>query len=550
MRPGLLSRHTAVTDYENNETPEVRQANVLNRIPQLVRQYFGFDLMPFHKKVLDMLFSGGMMVINLPTEHGKSTLCNVVFPILSLMNDPNRAHIICCTNIREAKRWLATVERHLTTNEALLRDYPWVAKPTRVQGRAWSKTELTVVGRTDISNANPSLIAIGQGSGDIRGRRGLFIGDDLEGNEAMYESERERLYDWFTLEAMRSYEDIQRVKRPLLAVVGTPFDPDSIYFRLGGDSQFSVYRQPYKYESGRLIWPSKRDKIAALRRRWTTKQFQIAMELSPLGDGDLLSYETIQQHTHALTPQTSDQSPIYVSIDPASGSRHRRADYCGLAVVRIEWGQEPLPQVAVLEAYKVRDEAIEQVKEAARLARRYGRLTKPAPVIVEVNAMQRVYRQLFKHFAPDIPVIGHYTNDRNKHDEQMGLTVLKTLVREGRLKLVSPEGRDHQSEGMRSLVHEIRDLGSSKNDHISCAVWFVLYHTFQQVRNRALPRAAQRTASSYQYDEASGRWLYKPTVASLEAEDRQRRMDVYQRPGGKSMYSVIDLSRFRAKPAG
>jgi cytochrome oxidase Cu insertion factor (SCO1/SenC/PrrC family) len=284
---------------------------------------------------------------------------------------------------------------------------------------------------------------------------------------------------------MRSYEDTSKTPRPLFANIGTPYDVDSIHFKLIETGEFTLFRQPYKYDSGRLIWPAKKDKISKLRHTWDDRQFAIAMELNPKGDDNsVLSAAEIMTLGHETEAKLQKETATFVSLDPASGSRKRRADYAGLAVVRIEWTQgEPLPKVEVLEAFKIRDEAIYQVQEAAALARRYN-----CPVVAEVNAMQKVYKGLFQHFAGDVRVIQHYTTAKNKQDNQMGLTVLKTLLRNGRFKMLSPDGQTRQTEGMKALVRELRDLGTGAHDHICCAVWFSVWYMFQRVRNRNLPK--------------------------------------------------------------
>jgi hypothetical protein len=472
-----------------------RMAQVPKRIKRLVYDYFGFTLQPFHDDILRLMFEGGFLDVMLPTEHGKSTIANVVFPVLSMMADPDGAHILCCTNLDDAKSWLARIKDKLESRNdprtaALLRDYPWLEKPEGGNKR-WGATEITIAGRSDVNNRNPSVLAIGRGADSIRQRRGKFIGDDLEGKGAVREKAREELWSWIRLEAMRTIEDVAVQPRRLFLNVGTPFDPDSIHIRLAelkyknGNAVFRVYRQPYKYDSGRLIWGQKRQKIEELRGLWDDEVWAIAMELNPKGLNPFaMGFREVQQQTGIPKPELAASTWTFVSLDPASGSTHSRADYCGVAVERVKW--EPdwmLPVCEVVEAYKYSDEAIAQVTFCLELAEKHR-----CPIVVEKNAMQKIYKGLFRHLArqlraggqlhwfdPEQHVYEHYTSQGNKADPRVGVSIIKTLARVGRLKIVD-------SEGGRTLQREIANLGTGGHDHIAMATWFPIRYVYDHRR--------------------------------------------------------------------
>jgi intein/homing endonuclease len=945
----VLSGVPALLRYRT-QTEEELMAAVPRRIPQLVQQYWGYSLMPFQRRILELLFTGGYVDILVPTLHGKSTLCDVVFPILSLMHNPNGAHIICCTNHQDAKRWLLLIKQKLESSafdprsSELLRDYPWLAKP-KGGLKKWSTTEITIDGRTDIDNPNPSVFAIGRGSDDIKGRRAKFVGDDLEGKGAVRETARAELWDWMTLEAMRTIENRAIEPRRLFANIGTPWDPDclgaetpvqmangerrriadvqvgdqvlaltprwrlapaevthrgvktkpvfrvslktglkleasadhrvltwkgwqrieglrpgdyvtmvrrlpvqggdlteddalllavwlaegtkrghsysftntnpeivsavkvvaqrrgwdirqggaamyrvsarrqhsgdtpnnllrrygcwglatdtirvpaavfratdavvavflaaligcdgsvnrahrsvsygsvseamvrdvqalllrfgirssishgwrrhdriipslgyqpktnyeswlvtigsgegleqlalrvgilgkgealreivaklvlrkerketfsgfppgwfkdvgvpyqykregvhvlrgksdagwthakveraavlthneplrdmatgdvtwlqvtgvtyqgeqecydlevaeyrnfiadglvvhnSIHFRLAdltdgrtGEQVFTVFRQPYKHESGRLIWPLQGPRIDELRQAWKedTRQWQIAMELNPKGDNPFaLTLKEIQDHSQAagLNP-VKEAVAGFVTLDPASGSKNARADYAGIAVMEIRWPpSEMLPFVKVTQAYRYTDEAFPQVLYAADLSRQCG-----YPVVVEMNAMQRVYKGLFQRLAPDVKVIPFYTTEANKFDKRMGLSVLKTLARSDRLAICD-------SEGGQTLMREIRDLGTGAHDHLAMAVWFPISFVYQWHRRQARRKQVVSTSPARGYQPLVGRRTlrivtpFQARTGSPFAEPPDERLLVDTHPG-------------------
>jgi hypothetical protein len=522
-------------------TEEKLRAAVPKRIKQLVADYFGFALMPFHNDVLTYMFEGGYLDVQLPTEHGKSTICDVVYPVLMWMHDPDAAIILCCTNLDDGKSWLARIKDKLESaavdprSAALLRDYPWLERPYG-GNRRWGATEITIAGRTDLNNRNPSIYAIGQGADGIRQRRGRFIGDDLEGKGAVRDKPREALWDWMKKEAMRTIEDVADVPRRLFCNVGTPFDPDSVHIRLeelkyaNGTPIFTVYKQPYRYEGGRLIWPRKRQKIEEMRALWDEETWAIAMELNPKGTNPFsLTVREVTEKTSAAGAPMPVTDWTFVSLDPASGSRKSRADYAGIAVERIRWEEDwILPRVEVVECYRYSEEAVAQVTFGLELAEKHK-----APLIVETNAMQRVYKGLFAHFARQLRASGtlswfderqhiltHYTTKANKTDNKMGVTVVKTLARSGNLHIL-------ESESSKVLQREIANLGTGSDDHITMAVWFPIRYVYDHRRRRARPVLQAVSRLPFSWTPAIG----PPRVLRVRSPFQNRRFLSGSQPG-------------------
>lgn len=453
------------------------------------------SLMPFHKEILWSLFQGGLWDIMVPTLHGKSTLCNVVFPILSLASDPDGSHILVGINDRDAKSWLAVISDELTTNEELLRDFPWLARPKEMANRVWNKSEIMVGGRS-VGGRNPSVAALGSGMSDIKGRRGMTICDDIEGKDARESpTKRERTYQWMLLEALRAYERPDYNPRRLFANIGTPFDPDSIHIRLANEHGFQVYRQPYKYAedhpkyAGKYIWPAMKASIKEKKEVWSAEQFAIAMELDPKGgDESLLSYGEVA--ALAKKGQGPDDGAMLVLLDPASGSENRKADYAGVSAGRFSWVQgEMLPRVDLTYAEACRQDVIEQVHRAASLSAQYGNCL----VIYEGNSQQNeTYRSLFRHFHPETPIQVHMTMRQQKLDPMMGVGVVKRLLNENRLRAAGPH------DGFMSLYKEISGFGRpGVPDHLMMSIWFGVRHVYEKQRRMNAPRVRMVTRGGY-----------------------------------------------------
>lgn len=490
--------------------------SVPDRIRYLLREYWSFDPMPFHTNFLQEMFAGGKIVRCWPTDHAKSMMSSFFFPLLSLMNDPDEAHLILGANQNDSQRRLSAIQMEIDTNKKLIEDWPWLAKPKTKDNRLWSRKALTIVGRTS-NKPNPSVYASAVGAADIRGRRGKLVMDDIEGikhrNSVV---ERDKLYDFVKFEAIRNYEDIHESSRPLLCLVGTPFDPRSIYLRLreeGWNVELIPYRYPEDHPDpkrrGRLIWPAKMEKIQELRKLWRNPlQWAIAMEMNPKGNNpNMLSYEEITDMARGGLAATDGASvdATLVSLDPASGSEHRRADYAGMTQFRITWAKDDdLPIMELHAAERSKDELWEQVSWCKERAERAN-----LPVIVEGNSQQwGSYSSVFRNIAPGVRIIRHQTAQQNKTDPKLGITVIKTMLRQGRLHI--PESM-LEEEGVQALIREISDLGmQGSHDHLCASLWFGVWWAYKE---RRVNRGPQIVSGFVPAGNAAYRG-YRPRIAA------------------------------------
>jgi hypothetical protein len=482
---------------------QARMESVPGNIREICQEYFGWKLEEFHLEALQLMFEGGYLVINWPTDHAKSTMGGFLFPLLSLMNNPNETHIICGANLNDSKRRVQALAREIETNEALIRDFPWLDKPDKDApgARIWTSMQFNVSGRT-INKPNPSVIAAAVGSNDIKGRRGKLIMDDIEGEDARWSPmKRAQLYSWLKLEAWRCYEDKHESLRPLLCLMGTPFDIDSIYFRAesqewkvlrrscyldGGlmpdEPKFNSVGQPWNGAPRKYLWPAKKDKVEHARRRLRKLEFAVAYLMDPTG-GDpsrVSSAELVKATQEAKAVE--DYNVALVALDPASGGQGPRQDYAGVAVLRINWPiQEELPNVELQECHSFSQGLFEQVHMCADLSARYG-----YPVIYEVNSQQGgTYANCFAHLHPDITLLRHHTDQKSKFDTSMGLTVVKRLAVDRKLHIPLERMED---EGTVQFIQELRDLQPpfKTHNHISAAIWFAVRYAYEQVRYHAV----------------------------------------------------------------
>jgi hypothetical protein len=249
------------------------------------------------------------------------------------------------------------------------------------------------------------------------------------------------------------------------------------------DWKIRASRLPDSY----FTWPRERFKVCEadphFGRKRSRSQFSIQYLLDPTeGKPGRLS---IQQMTALVSDPplpggqadpNANQYATFVTLDPASGVNTRFADYAGIAVVKIRWAKsEPLPDVHVMEAYKFEQGVFEQVEFCADLSARYE-----CSVMYEANSQQRgTYTNAFSHQRPGVKLVPVYTTEGNKFDNEMGLTRIRTLIQSEKLKV--PQSQV-ESEGIQTMLTEVRDLGTDRHDHLCCAVWFVYKWLFEQVR--------------------------------------------------------------------
>src|SRR5665213_2307735 len=517
----------AIVSSRNLHSDKI-MGNVRKDIPGFLKRYFDFPddkypepggTVPHVVNLLEEMFKGGYLLGMFATDHAKSITADRFFPIRSMADNPNESHILMCANASDARRRVQVVERDLETNFDLTRDFPWLKKPERPKGSGsnsiqWSRLEFTVSGRS-ANRPDPSMCAETVGSSSIRQRRGKLIMDDIEGaRNSKYALSRSELYEFIKIEATRCYEGLTESKRPLQAALGTPFDPDSLYLKLESED-WRVLRVPaYTVDWDKIAqsaymkgmttkntwqeraaqlpdkyftWPRLRFKVCEadphFGRKHTRSQFSVQYLLDPTeGKPGRLSLKQMADLIREEPQSGGSAEPgameykTFVSLDPASGVNTRFADYAGIAVVKVRWPKsESLPDVHVMEAYKFEQGVYEQVNFIADLCARYG-----CACMYEANSQQRgTYTNAFAHQQPQVQLVPVWTTEGNKFDNEMGLTRVRSVIQSGKLKV--PESQV-DSDGIQTMLSEVRDLGTEKHDHLCAAVWFPMKWLFEQMK--------------------------------------------------------------------
>jgi hypothetical protein len=211
--------------------------------------------------------------------------------------------------------------------------------------------------------------------------------------------------------------------------------------------------------------------------------FSIAMQLDPTGGNpDAWGTRDIIRLAHRLTSEAMPTgTKITANLDPASGSRVRGADYAGISVTRVSWPEgAELPDGEVLYAERFRQGLYEQCDRLAYLCAWYK-----CPAIIEGNGAQRyTYEQVMRDRHPEVKLVYFYSTQEKIMDSKLGMSVIKTLIRMGHLRTIEPLGQD-TDPGMMAFRAEVRDLGTSRNDHICKSVWFAIRHMYEGGKTRS-----------------------------------------------------------------
>jgi hypothetical protein len=516
-------RYGASPISERNLHSDRYMDQVRANIPELLHHYFDFPsnyaeggrTPHIYALLLDM-FAGGKHLAEWSTDHGKSLSVTKFFPCLSLMENPDEAHIVVCANDADAKRRVIDVRTEFEENTRLIADFPWLKKPTN-KGVIWSAKQFTVAGRSS-SRPNPSYYAATIGSNDVRQRRGKLLMDDIESDKVRFHAaQRRQLKQFIGIAALRTYENAHESSRPLSIAAGTPMDNDSVYFWLESAMDWKVSKLPaytvdWKtiqgygphnptsqwgrdnplawQEAGARIpdkyfsWPDMRLKVLSqdpyFGHGLTKEDFSLNFLLDPsAGDPTRLTLQQIQKLVGEVEFAQAADWLTLVCFDPASGSESRWADYCGVSVIRIRWPRDQkLPELQVLEAYKYTQGLYEQVDFVADLCAKFD-----CKLLYEINSQQgAIYKNMFMHKRPEVVLLPHFTSKEDKYDDKngLGLTVIRTLVKSQRLQV--PHG-ELDSDGMQAFMREVRDLGSDKSaDHIAMSTWFGVRYLYNQIR--------------------------------------------------------------------
>lgn len=466
-----------------------------------------FEGAPQETYLLDdlmMILEGGVFTLAYPTDYGKSTLIEMscVFSLLfwpkSTSNTIVKANEDASVAAARVCWWKLTrasscfpYARPLT---GLRQGNPEVKKGFFIQG-----SELRTFGGRD-----PSIYPAGIGDSSLPGRRGRAHFDDLE-TENVVKSEAKM--DTLKKQFNSCVRLIQRSKRMLFLVAGTPQGSNSIMYSIRNDFQSSQI--PYKSitrpefiqegpHKGKLLWPAAKLKAEIQRQLMDPAAYQIAYGLKPPGsnwyDGES-AVEMLKDQTMPF-PQNRQEfiswytGRLYEEITPKVGfipelrfqADADRMVSTMVAATRFYIGWDPAStgtySLNLLAFAPGRRFILRSLIEAGTpdeqtfVIKQWRRDFPGLTVVLEADATQLAFASILMHVDPQCPWTPHMTHGYNKDSKQIGIPSMMREFMRGDWKL--PWVNDVWGEEyFGPLMREVKRWGPVGHPHGLPACWFV-----------------------------------------------------------------------------
>ena len=504
---------------------------------------WGFRLFPWQLEDVLALLQGGVYALMYATDHGKSMEIEIVAVLALILNSDQRV-IVIKINDAAAQECAEEIARRL---EKAADRYPEV-KP-RVAWRSEIPHGITkgfwVEGADFLGtrNINRSVRCYGLGSSDLQGKRGLTMIDDIETEkEANSAALRTRLEARLDSVLRTLSADIG-----LWALFGTPQHEGSVYHQVpsklaGSGIPHRIIRRPAILPDGSYLMPSRGIKVEVHRQTMSKAAFAAAYELKPLAAKrptpeqiealvkhrgmhipanaaefkDWLSYELQRM---GLEPRFQiellSQIEYYIGWDPAT-----TGEWAAGVIARLQrhtWG---------LRAHK---SAGADVYDQVQHIHGYAQQFPEAEIVLEKNATQKAFKDVYEQVYPDEFVTMHGTFSNKEH----GLISIPAMVaemREGFFHIPWQNEEDSQEE-FGDLLHEVNSWSMTAHPHIIPAYWFGWHRSnMGEVDSAQLELPAQTSPPDIKV------FVPKPTMpimlqALRQKEDtlRQRSKDAWSR---------------------
>jgi hypothetical protein len=435
----------------------------------------------FHVKTVRAMRCSPYASILLPYEFGKSSLNNIVVPLMdySEWRDASEGRIYW--NDSHVTKWIRRLMGVIEHNERLHKIFPWVSRPQRGDPGwgIWGTRGFSLHGRTAFDKAFEPLTANQFSTGNRYSRVG---GDDWENvANAPVVTIQDRLVDYWKTGPETMAQQLARTSKygtawPSRYLCGTLFSGQGVNNRIHLEYREFRRRGDVKYTAVRFdcfrdlaetatIWPEVKTLpyMLALRESLTPRIFN--MRCRNIIDGRshkvfpreaVLEAEYDGRNRAAFAWKVAPERALGVVIgfDPGSGKITKESKnpayfvYCrrdGRPLLAPGLLRDPrLPNGANLpdpsltpEIYHHgiewgRMEGISFVPQCAKLIElaHYYR----CPVAIEDNATQASYIDYIRQTAPDVRVFPHHTGPGGS-DPRSGVEQFEPLFKNGRMVL-------------------------------------------------------------------------------------------------------------------
>lgn len=209
------------------------------------KEVFGYRIDGIHGKILDHMLDNKFNLTLVSRGHGKSLMVSIMVAWL-IVNDPNKRVIIVSDTDRKATLFLKKIKTIIESSPIIKEHYGDLK-----DSRNWSDHSITIKGRTEIF-AEPSLLAVGAGSGQITGMHAdvIFIDDMVSFSSSRSELQRDRDKDWFRTSLIPVL-----LSSGSISLVGTRYHPNDFYDMVINELKYDTLIMPAINEDGTALCP-------------------------------------------------------------------------------------------------------------------------------------------------------------------------------------------------------------------------------------------------------------------------------------------------------
>lgn len=436
---------------------------------------------------------GGVYAFMYATDHGKSMEIEID-TVLDEIRNPDSRNGIIKINDSAARECSEEIARKL--QKASVR-YPEVEPmvtwrndiPHGIGKGFW------VVGANhqDGRNINRSVRCYGLGSRDLQGKRFRTKVDDVETEEEARSAAMRTRLEARLDSVLRTLEADSVAEQGLWAVYGTPQHDNSVYHTLpaklaGTGVAHEIVKRPAINPDGSYLMPSRAAKIEIHRATMSKSAFAAAYDLRPLAAKrpSPEQIETLIKHRGMPLPHNAEEFKSWLSEELARLGLEPRMQTNLMAELEFyigwdpattgEWASGVIARVQRhtwgLRAFK---SAGADVYDQVAHVHAYVQDFPEATIVLEKNAEQKAFKDVYEQVYPDEMVETHGTFGNKEHGN-ISIPAMVAEMREGFFHLPWMDEEDSEVE-FSDLVAEINSWSMTAHPHIIPAYWFCWHYS-------------------------------------------------------------------------
>lgn len=203
-----------------------------NRIDILATAILGYEIQPFHMRMLQFQFEHPDSLQLAFRGSGKTTTCTVVKSIHLLCKDRDLRILLASKNKGNSEGFLKEIKGHLESNEKLIEVFGEFYDPAKVA--KWDNSEIEVVGRTRVMK-EASITCVGIESAIVSKHYDVIISDDLvdeDNSRTRHMRDKTKTFYYQTLDPTLMPPDPKRQHVGEHHRLGTRYHFDDLYGHL------------------------------------------------------------------------------------------------------------------------------------------------------------------------------------------------------------------------------------------------------------------------------------------------------------------------------